>query len=251
MFIELKAAILALSLILGFSSVAGAPAVGVAGPVQDFTILRGQNLTSYVRVYNEGNWSGSYRVSIEGNVSQIATLEFDYLALGAGENRKVTITYTAPAEGIYYEGLISVSLEGSQVVPGVTRGISVTIQEPVGNRPPRVRIVFPEEGEELSGVVDVVVEADDPDGDEVTVSIYLDGESVSNSSTWVWRTGDWPDGEHMIRAVAGDGELESEHNLTVVVENPERSWSLYVMIAAVLAVIALAAIFVWKRRPEG
>jgi hypothetical protein len=248
---ELKAAILALSLILGFSSVAGAPAVGVAGPVQDFTILRGENLTSYVRVYNEGNWSGSYGVSIEGNVSQIATLGLDYLALGAGENRKVTITYTAPAEGVYYEGLISVSLEGSQVVPGVTRGIRVVIQEPVGNRPPRVRIVFPEEGEELSGVVDVVVEADDPDGDKVTVSIYLDGESVSNSSTWVWRTGDWPDGEHLIRAVAGDGELESEHDLTVVVENPERSWSLYVMIGVVLAVIALAAIVVWKRRPEG
>ena len=63
------------TILLASAAAAELPSVGVAGPSQVITISTGENTTSYLRLYNDGNASGDYGLEIQGNVSSIAILE--------------------------------------------------------------------------------------------------------------------------------------------------------------------------------
>jgi len=226
----------------------GSPSVGVAGPSQVFSAPTGQNISSYIRIYNGGNSTGNYSIVIEGNVTAIALLEARSLVIPPGENRRVSIIYVAPNREAYYEGLMVVSLTGEQIVPGVTREIRITLKRPPQNRPPRVRIVFPKEGEVLKGNVQVAAEAEDPDGDPVSIEIYIDGGLVATGETYVWHTRKWPNGGHELRVVASDSNLTGEANRTLRVENPKRQggWVLSLVLVAVVA--SGLALFILRER---
>ncbi len=221
--------------------------VGISGPPQAFTLLTGENVTSYIRIYNDGNATGAYRIELHGNVTSITFLETTSLTIDPLQNRRVEIVYAAPSYPAYFEGEIVVLLEGEQIVPGVTRQISITVAKPAGNRPPWVRIVFPKEGEKLSGDVSVAVEGGDPDGDEVYFEIYIDGKLVSSKATYVWRTRRWSKGEHELKAVASDSNLTAEAVTVFVVENPQKPSLLYVGVAAAFAA-AVLVFFLIRRR---
>lgn len=208
------------ALLLASAAATDLPSVGVAGPSQVMTIPTGENTTSYLRLYNDGNATGDYGLDIQGNVSSIAFLAAERISIPPGENRRVEITYVAPPEESFYEGTILVSLEGKQIVPGISREVAVTLRKPLENRPPRLSLPYPGENATLSGDVDVVANVYDPDGDSVEVTIYINGEEVSDRPTYVWRTRKWDDGEYELRIVATDGKEDAEIVRRLLVSNP-------------------------------
>lgn len=230
--------------------------MGLSGPAQTYNGFTGENITSYIRVYNDGNGTGKYRIAVLGNVSGIAWLETSTLVLGAGENRRVEIVYVAPAHEAHYEGVLIVSLEGEQIVPGVTWDISVGFSRPPANRPPTVAITFPKEGEILTGDVDVAVQGDDPDGDPLSFRIMINGELVAEEPTYLWRTRKWPNGEYELSVVASDSDLSSAAAMRFVVHNargvPPWVWALGAVVALVGVALAgalmLALLFRIRRR---
>jgi hypothetical protein len=225
----------------------GFPTVGVAGPAQVMTIPAGENTTSYVRLYNDGNTTGTYGLEIQGNASSIAFLACERISISPGENQRVEITYAAPVEEAFYEGMLVISLEGEQIVPGVTREIAVSVEKPAGNRPPRLSLVFPGSNASLSGDVDVVASVEDPDGDPISIKIFIDGQKVSDGATYVWRTRRWEDGEHELKISASDGTETSEIKAHFVISNPRGVPIAYVG-AAAGACAGMVLLAVWYRR---
>jgi len=243
-------AALAVLCCLGEAFANGTPSVGIAGPPQVFTGLTGENLTSYVRIYNDGNATGSYRLEVHGNVSSITVLESRSFSIEAGSNRRVSIVYVAPVEPRYFEGELVALLEGQQIMPGVTKEISITVARSPENRAPWVRIVSPREGQRLSGDVDVMVEGGDPDGDEVSFLIYIDGALVSEKATYLWETRRWLNGQHELRALASDTNLTSDAAILFVLENARRAPWVYLVggLAAVVAFVVLLVLLVRRHR---
>jgi len=229
-------------LLLAGTAWADAPSVGVAGPSQVITIPTGENTSSYIRIYNDGNASGDYGIQIRGNISSMTFLDLEELTIPAGQNSRVGITYMAPFEEGYYDGELVVSLRGNQIVPGVTKEIGITVERPVTNRPPRIRVLRPGANGTLAGDVDIVVDAEDPDGDEVAVSIYVDGELVSERDTYVWKTRRWENGEHEILVLATDGNLTSNATIKCLLENPGGIpvWSIAVAAGSIPGLLLLA-----------
>jgi hypothetical protein len=235
------------TILLASAAAAQLPSVGVAGPSQVITIPTGENTTSYLRLYNDGNASGNYGIEIQGNVSSIAILEAERVSIPPGENRRVEITYVAPVEESFYDGIILVSLEGEQIVPGITREVAITVRKPLENRPPRLSLPYPEENATLSGDVDVVAKVDDPDGDSVGVTIYIDGKEVSDVPTYVWRTRRWEDGEHEVKVIVTDGKDSVEIVRRLLVSNPRDPTLAYAGGAVAACLVALALVL-WHRR---
>jgi len=221
----------------------GEPGLGSSGPLQVFSGQTGRNITSYIRVYNEGNETGIYRVSMEGNASEITTLSDEYFNLTPGDTRRVSITYAAPGVESNYTGTILLSLEGTQIVPTVRKEVVVRFERPVANHAPVVDILRPGQGDEVSGDVDVVVRASDQDGDDISIIIYIDGEMVSEGETHVWETDRYENGEHELFAVASDGTLSSNQTVLLRVDNqrkiPPALPSILIIAGVILVIILL------------
>jgi len=208
----------------------------------------GSNATSYVRVYNDGDETGTYRLEVKGNASLVTFLESEVITIPAHQNRKVTVRYVLPPSPAHYSGSIVVSLEGGQIIPSISVDIDIVSRIPEGNRPPSVRILSPQRGNELSGRVEIRVSAYDPDGDDLNVSIYVDSELVANSTSYSWQTKRWRNGPHVIRATASDSLAECETNLTVFIRNSRTSLYTTAIILFAAAAISLgAAIFLARR----
>jgi predicted transcriptional regulator len=129
------------------------------------------------------------------------------------------------------------------------------------NSPPVVEIVYPEHGDVVSGTIEIVLHAWDPDGvmDVEMVYVKIDGgaweeatfiEYEGDYSIWVyeWDTTTVEDGEHHIHAKAWDGQDHSEEEvIMVMVENNEGGTSTWMVgilpaliLAGILSCVALA-----------
>ena len=82
-----------------------------------------------------------------------------------------------------------------------------------------LEIISPASGR-VGGIIDVEIEASDEDGDELNISIYLDGEWFGNSTTAELNTAELSNGMHTIRASAHDGEDEGSAEVEFRVDNP-------------------------------
>ena len=85
------------------------------------------------------------------------------------------------------------------------------ITKPVDNIPPTVEITYPEEGQEVSGIITITGNSEDPDGTVEYVEVKIDEESweeATGSTTWTkeWNTTEYSDGAHTIHARSYDGE---------------------------------------------
>ncbi len=195
------------------------PGLAISGPQQEFKASLGENITSYIRVYNEGNSSGLYRVGVEGEGSRWVIIREELWSLEPGENRKIPVTYgSPPAEGSY-AGKVVVSVEGPQIIPLASREFNVTFTKPVHQ--PRLSIVFPKDGETVSGEVHVAVEV--LDSEQGPINIFVDDELVSHDDSFTWSTSEWKNGEHTIRAELGDGDFMEDCSVTVYVRNEGKS----------------------------
>ena len=93
----------------------------------------------------------------------------------------------------------------------------------------------------------LVVAAEDPDGDALTYEWFVDGVAVSAAGPGFDFSAAQP-GEHRVRVVVSDGELQDsrEWTITVVERAPSFPW---VEIALVVGVaLALLLAFLWRRR---
>lgn len=90
------------------------------------------------------------------------------------------------------------------------------------NHPPQVTITYPTGGEILSGVTEICWQATDPDGDELTIDLFVKRYSdlswtvlafgeANNGKCYPWDTTAFEDGEdYLIKVAANDGELSGE-----------------------------------------
>ncbi len=237
-------AALALILILSIPCCPARRGVGVSGPDQILSMHPGETTTSYVRIYNTGDEPTTYLISISGNASGIVAPESGEITIQPDQNARVVLNYTIPSVRISgtYSGSLLVSIEGQQISPGVSKDITVTVTDPEANLRPSVEIVAPGTSR-VSGVVDIAVEASDPEGEEVEVGIYLDGALVSDLAEYRWDTELEENGEHLITARASDGTHVVTVNLTVWVDNSpvhDAIW-LTVMLSAFAGAVLVSA----------
>ncbi len=215
--------------------------VGVSGPDQVFSLTPGSNLSSYLRVYNTGDEVTTYSVKVEGNVSRFLSPESDSIVIDPGENQKLELTYRTKHDDLpgEYTGSFLVSIGGQQVSPGVSKRVRIIIAGTAPNRPPKIAFLSPTQGK-VSGEVDIRVNASDPDGDRLTIHIFVDGDMVSESEIFVWDTTQVEEGTHNLTATASDGEDLERAELSVVVDNVEqnRDW-LWIVTSLGLFVIFL------------
>ncbi len=93
------------------------------------------------------------------------------------------------------------------------------------NEPPTVSISSPNEGETVSGSVQVTGTASDPDGSVQVVEVRIDGgawNATDGTSSWsyTWDTTTLADGQHTIEARSSDGSAHSSiASRTVTVDN--------------------------------
>jgi hypothetical protein len=139
------------------------------------------------------------------------------------------------------DGLLSDSQDFSTSVLSVgTHTISLSVQDDDSawsdevtetllvketNELPTVTITSPSDLQRISGTLNIQGSADDPDGDVVWVEIRIDGSQwIFALGTTSWSFGldttFYPEGEHILKARAFDGEDYSEEAvITIVVDN--------------------------------
>ena len=149
-----------------------------------------------------------------GDDHSLWVYEWDTTAVENGEHHIWTIAYDTVDEG-------------------EQKMLGVIVENIVENGIPRVEIIEPGQGAQVHGVVRVSVAALDPDGNDDLEMIFVsidEGEwqnatfhgNENENMVWIfeWNTTAVENGEHHIRALAFDGEDESEvHAVGVLVHN--------------------------------
>ncbi|MEW5768066.1 MAG: hypothetical protein AB1797_10680 [bacterium] len=119
---------------------------------------------------------------------------------------------------LYYFALKACDEEGnlsplSNVVSETTLG---------ANRPPQVTLTYPVGGEILRGVAEICWQATDPDGDDLSIDLFVKRYSdlswmglalgkANNGECYPWDTTSFKDGEdYLIKVAANDGQLSGE-----------------------------------------
>jgi len=101
---------------------------------------------------------------------------------------------------------------------------------------PKVRIIYPSEGDKVSGVVNITINATNPNSLIVYVAVSIDIGEWFNATydphtgyyVYMWNTSKISDGEHIIIAKAVDNEGKTAyHDIRVVVDN-YKAWILIV-----------------------
>ncbi len=216
--------------------------VGVSGPDQAFTLTQGSQQESYVRIYNTGDEQSSYTISISGNASTFVEAEVTEISLDPDQNAKVALSYKIPRNqppGVYW-GSLMVSILGQQISPGVSKELSIVVVQAGPNQAPVIRFLSPGEGR-VTGVVSIEVEASDPDGGPVDISILVDGRKVASSLNFSWDTTQEANGRHLLAAEASDGLDVGRAELSVRVSNPGYAMP-GMIIAGVLVAFALVVL---------
>lgn len=88
--------------------------------------------------------------------------------------------------------------------------------------PPTVEITYPDEGDHVSGTVDITVEAEDDEGEIDSFIFYIGDEKVRDGSrdSHRWDTEEFENGPHTITVFAlDDSGNKGEDSITVEVEN--------------------------------
>ncbi|MHA1214846.1 MAG: caspase family protein [Candidatus Hodarchaeales archaeon] len=84
------------------------------------------------------------------------------------------------------------------------------------NNSPTVIIQSPTNGETVSGITLVTVDATDPEDGALTADIYIDDVFVAHANTYEWDTTGYSDGSHTIKATAVDSEGSSDTDTITV-----------------------------------
>jgi len=91
---------------------------------------------------------------------------------------------------------------------------------PAENQKPEVTLVSPSAESSLSGVV--IINVSIIDEEDLTASIFIDGNFLASSNTYSWDTSTVTDGKHTIRVQAIDGEeLKDVARREVTVDNDD------------------------------
>jgi hypothetical protein len=95
-----------------------------------------------------------------------------------------------------------------------------------GNHPPHIFILYPSNNDEVSGIISIIGSAYDVDGNVEDIYIQIDSSDyhhLDETYQWeyVWDTTTISDGEHIITALAYDGEEYTSHSIKVIVTNDE------------------------------
>jgi hypothetical protein len=99
------------------------------------------------------------------------------------------------------------------------------ITKPVENIPPKVEITNPEEGQTVSGIINIFGTAADSDGEVELVEVKIDEEAwktATGTESWSieWNTSNYTNGNHSIYARSYDGTNYSKIDIVnVTVEN--------------------------------
>lgn len=147
------------------------------------------------------------RVFEDGRTADICYFRWDTLRVQNGRHR--IDTYAFAGEECLAESYRVVTVANAQ------KDIS----------PPKVAITSPREGQIVSGVTSIIIEAEDDSGADTVVSIYIDGSlrTVKNSApyTYDWDTTAHDNGALTIEATAVDGvnNTASAKSIKVTVRN--------------------------------
>ncbi len=103
--------------------------------------------------------------------------------------------------------------------------------EPGGNQPPTVDIIYPADGQTVSGTITITGNAADSDGTVTLVEVKIDSgswQTASGTTSWSkpWDTNTVSDGQHTISARSYDGEDYGYDSVTVTVNNNPDSFSI-------------------------
>jgi len=112
-----------------------------------------------------------------------------------------------------------------RVVCGDDKGYTAedVIEVFVDNIDPWMDITTPDDGEIVSGVLTIEIDAEDHESGLDTIAFHIDGEEVQSSSsktTFSWNTSTYSDGDHDIWVVVYDrAQNQDEEVITVTVDN--------------------------------
>ena len=119
-----------------------------------------------------------------------------------------------------HRDLLQTSCPGERLYQQIPRIREFTWQELLAHDP-RLTIETPEEGEVVGGEVAVRVISGSPT--TIGLTIYIDGESMTegaNPLDWSWDTREYPEGEHLLLALAqGAGGRSTEVSRSLQVDN--------------------------------
>ena len=115
---------------------------------------------------------------------------------------------------------------------GMTSCVVMVMNRPTDLAPPRVAVMSPKEGETISGVTPIIVEASDNSGVEPYVTIYVDKSlrTMKNHGpyTYDWDTSGEENGPHTIEVMAADetdNKMDAK-SVRVIVRNPIKQISI-------------------------
>lgn len=133
----------------------------------------------------------------------IHVLKFDVKDLVDGSD---SLTFGAPYQIPIYPSLAILSVETLDVTP------------------PVVDIIEPEDNSIVTGNVEINGSVDDP---TATISLLIDAEEVSNSTSYLWNTSAYSEGQHEIKITAVDPSGNSaSKSINVNVDNSPPSLSI-------------------------
>jgi len=127
------------------------------------------------------------------------------------------------------------------------------------NQPPRVELLSPGEGEEISGRYRVEWEVSDPEGEKLDTTLEIKGKifHLTNGKSYLLDTEVFEDGTTKIKVTVSDGESESSSQASVEIDNSKSSGGdskmlgispSAILITSALIIISLGIIYFVKTR---
>ncbi|MEM1550961.1 MAG: hypothetical protein QXR13_03390, partial [Candidatus Bathyarchaeia archaeon] len=169
----------------------------------NITVTWGNNVTLEWTISTP--YPGNYNISRNGTL------------LSSGQFRNgYTITYVVDpkAQGLNNNTVYEFKLNLSDGFNTSSSSVFVTVVPSGGNQPPTVSITYPVNGSRLSGMCDVSLVTSDPDGDTVSVTLFISSNlggpwtsvnSTTSNLIW-WDTTLFSDNYYYLKAVANDGK---------------------------------------------
>ena len=230
----------------------------------------GEAVTVTVTVKNVGKADAdAFNVVLEVDGTAVQTLTVDSLAVNGTET--LTFTWTPTAQGTYtltavvdpenaVEELVETNNELSESVtvlpvpiPDLTAAFTSLPTSFQAGTAYTITVTVQNTGTGSAGQFTVALEASGTSVGTSTVTSLAAGASTTATFTWTPATA----GSYTLTATADSGNAVAESSetnntatTTVTVTAPPTDWTLYIVIAAVAAVIVLAIVYIMLRRKK-